>query len=377
MKRFCFLAAILLALFPCVSRAETLSEALNRVIDGLDTQSLDEALAQYDPFEATGGFRETVRKLARGELTLSFDQLLQMILNRFAAAWTGSLWRISRLCIPAVIWAVLRRLSGKNAEAGQVVCNLLVCVFLTCDLSDHMTLCMESVGNMSSGMQGLFPMLLTMMAAVGGSAGSAMMQPAVVTAAGSLTALLRNVTMPLMASAAVMTMLCHLGSGIRVDRMAALLRKLASWTLGLCFTIFLGVLVTRGVTSAAVDGITIRTAKYALDNFIPVVGGIFADTVDALIGSGMLVQSALGVTGLILLLSIAIGPMCQTMAAAVLYKLAAALMQPVSDGPLADCIHDFSDLLMLLFATELCAAAMFLMLIAQLISVSGLTMMLR
>ena len=62
---------------------------------------------------------------------------------------------------------------------------------------------------------------------------------------------------------------------------------------------------------------------------------------------------------------------------AMLYKLAAALMQPVSDGPLASCIHDFSRVLMLLFIIQLCAAAMFLMLIAQLIGVSSLTFMMR
>lgn len=52
-------------------------------------------------------------------------------------------------------------------------------------------------------------------------------------------------------------------------------------------------------------------------------------------------------------------------------------MQPVSDGSLAGCIHDFAKVLMLLFVLQLSAAAMYLMLIAQLIAVSGFTMMLR
>ena len=107
------------------------------------------------------------------------------------------------------------------------------------------------------------------------------------------------------------------------------------------------------------------------------VGGLFADTVDTLVGSGMLVQSALGVTGLIVIASRAVLPLCQTLAAAMLYKLASALMQPVSDGSLAGCIHDFAKVLMLLFVLQLSAAAMYLMLIAQLIAVSGFTMMLR
>ena len=154
-------------------------------------------------------------------------------------------------------------------------------------------------------------------------------------------------------------MLTHLGDGLKVSRLAGLVRQLATWTLGGSFTAFIGVLVTRGVTAAAV------------------VGGLFADTVDTLVGSAMLVQSALGMTGLLLLIASCAAPLCQTLAAGLMYRLAAALMEPVGDGPLSRCIHDFSGVIMLLFVIELCAAAMFVMLIAQVVAVSSMTVMLR
>ena len=50
-----------------------------------------------------------------------------------------------------------------------------------------------------------------------------------------------------------------------------------------------------GRSAAAVDGVSIRTAKYAMDNFIPIVGGMFADTVDTLVGCSLIVQNAVGV----------------------------------------------------------------------------------
>lgn len=371
------LAGLLVLCMAGAAKAQTLEEAVDRTVAQLDTSTLEQSLAEEDPFRDTGGFRQTLRAIATGQLTLSTEQLGRLLASRFASAWTGSLWRITRLLAPALLWGVARRLTGKSSLGGQVVCSLLVCGFLTQDLSDHLTLCTAAVERMSAGMQGLFPMLLTMMAAVGGAAGSAVMQPAVTAAAGGIAALIRSVTLPLAVGAAVLAMLCHLGQGIRADRLEKLLLQVASWSLGLCLTVFIGVLATKGVTAAAVDGVTIRTAKYALDHFVPMVGGLFADTVDALVGSGMLVQSALGVTGLLLLVSIAAGPLCQTFAAAVLYKLAAALLQPICDGELADCIHDFSAVLMLLFVIQLSAAAMFLMLIGQLIAVSGVTMMLR
>lgn len=371
-----FLIAVFFLLpLPCC--AEGLAESIDQVVAGLDLAALDEFLSLDNPLASSGGLAATVSAIARGEMTLSFEQVMALLGSQFFSSAKASLWRLTRLMAPAMLWSLLRRLTGKSGEAGKAVCYLIVCVLLTQDLTEHTALCTASMEKISSGMQGLFPLLLTLMAAVGGSAGSTLMQPAVVAAAGSMTAFIRHVTLPLATLAAVMTMLCHLGEGIKLTRLADLFHQAATWTLGLCFTAFIGVLATRGVTAAAVDGVTIRTAKYALDNLIPVVGGLFADTVDTLVGSSLLVQSALGVTGLILIVSWAMAPLCQTLAAALMYKLTSALMQPMADGSLARCIHDFSRVLMLLFIIQLCTAAMFLLLIAQLIAVSGMTMMLR
>lgn len=354
-----------------------MSEGITDIIAELDTAKLDAALAEDDPFAASGGFTQTLLAIASGELTLGFQEVLDLGAAQMLEAVKNSLWRLTRLIAPAMIWSILRRLSGKGSEAGKVVCQLWVCIFLTQDLTDHIALCSDAVACMSEGMQGLFPILLTMMAAVGGASGSAIMQPAIVSAASAMTSLIHQCTLPLATAAAILTMLCHLGEGLRLQRLAAFTHQCAAWTLGICFTVFIGVLTTRAVTAAALDGVTLRTAKYAIGNLIPVVGGLFADTVDTLIGSGMLVQSALGVTGLIMIAAWTMSPMCQTLAAAMLYKLAAALMQPISDGPLTSCIHDFGRILMLLFVIQLCAAAMFLMLIAQLIGVSNMTFMMR
>lgn len=364
-------------LIPCPVSAEDLSAGVAEIVAGLDTGALESALSAEDPFTSTGGFTQTLLSVARGELTLDFQQTLDLLTALLLSHLRSSLWRLTRLIAPAMVWSILRRLTGKGGEAGRVVCQLWVCIFLTQDLTEHIALCTGAVRRMSEGMQGLFPLLLTMMAAVGGSGGSALMQPAIVASASAMTSLIQQVTIPLATAAAILTMLCHLGEGIRLQRLAAFTQQCATWTLGVCFTVFIGVLTTRAVTAAALDGVTLRTAKYAVSNLIPVVGGLFADTVDTLVGSGMLVQGALGVTGLILIASFAMAPLCQTLASAMLYRLAAALMQPVSDGPLASCIHDFGRILMLLFIIQLCAAAMFLMLIAQLIGVSSMTFMMR
>ena len=95
---------------------------------------------------------------------------------------------------------------------------------------------------------------------------------------------------------------------------------------------------------AAADGVGLRTAKYAVDHFVPVVGGMFADTMDTLVGASLLIKNALGLTGLLLLLFTAAGPLLQTLSAVILYRACAALLEPVADGEICACIQDFSDM---------------------------------
>lgn len=374
---FILCALVLAGGFPCPALAESMGEAVTRVVDGLDLSGLEAALDGDVPLPEGGSLSATVLAIARGDMALSFGEVMAWLTSGFTSAVRSSLARLTGLVAPAVLWSILRRLSGRSAEAGKTVCYLTVCVYLTADLGEHMALSTASMEKISTGMQSLFPLLLTLMSAVGGPSSTALMEPAVVAASGGMAAFIRHVTLPLATASAVLTILCHLGEGVRVNRLAALMHQAAAWTLGLCFTAFIGVLTTRGVTAAAVDGITVRTAKYAMDNLIPMVGGLFADTVDTLIGASLTVQSALGVTGLVVIVGWAMAPLCRTLAAALLYRLASALMQPVAEGELALCIHDFSRILMLLFVLQLCTAAMFLLLIAQLVAVSGFTLMLR
>ena len=104
---------------------------------------------------------------------------------------------------------------------------------------------------------------------------------------------------------------------------------------------------------------------------------MFADTMDTLVGASLLIKNALGLTGLLLLLSVAAGPMLQTLAGAMLYRAAAALLEPVADSRVSACMQEFSEVLMLLMVVQLSVGAMFLLLVAQLLVVGNLTVMLR
>ncbi len=370
---------VLLALLvPLPACAESLQEAAQGLIASLELDTLGEAVRQTGWFE--GGVGEVLQKMASGQMVLDASEMLRWLMSSAAGVFHSSLWRMTRLMAPALLSACAGWLQHANSAAGKAARYaglLMTMVFLVADLREHTALCTQSISRMAEWMQALFPLMITLLAAVGGTASSAFYQPAVMAAAGSMTALVERVTLPLAVSVAVLTMVGGLSEELRVSRLCRLFRQAASWTLGFGFTVFIGVMSVQGVNAAALDGVSIRTAKFAMDRFIPIVGGMFADTVDTLVGCSLVVHNALGVLGLILLLGALLTPLVRVVMTMFLYRAAAALLEPVSDTPLCRAIGSYADVFQLLFVIQLSVGAMFLLLVAQLITVANWTVMLR
>ncbi len=379
--------AVLLSVFTAVllllpglchaSAMGTLAESIDQTLAGLDLSLFGRMVEESGLFAQDAA--SLLRAVATGQTVLTADEALRWLAKQAAGLFTDSLWRMSRLLIPALLTAVAENLQWGRSGSRTVHFGglMLTMGFLIADLEAYVALCRESVGEMAGLMQALFPLLVTLLAAVGGTAGSMFYEPAVMAAAGSMTALVQQATMPLAAGVAVLTMVGGLSSRLRVSGLRRLIRQAADWTLGLGFTVFIGVMTVQGLSAAAVDGVSIRTAKYAMDNFIPVVGGMFADTVDTLVGSSLLIQNAVGVLGLLLLLGRLMIPLLRTVAAMLLYRAVAAVLEPMSDSPLCGCIGDYSEVFSLLFIIQLSVGAMFLLLVAQLVMVGHMTVMLR
>jgi len=377
MKRFACLLMLLLLLSPA-ALGETLQQSVEEVLGTLELEKLDEAARECGLFE--GGAKELLSALASGKMILSASDVLALVAESLAGVFGRSIWRMTRLLVPALLVSAAEWIQTGNsaaAKAARYAGLIMTMALLVTDLREHVGLAVETVDRMAGWMQAIFPVLVTLLAAVGGTASSAFYQPAVIAAGGAMTTLIHQVTLPLAVSVAVLTMVGGLSEGMRVSRLCRLLRQAANWTLGFGFTVFIGVMSVQGAAAAAVDGVSIRTAKYAIDHFIPIVGGMFSDTVDTLVGCSLVVHNAVGVLGLLLLLGALLMPLIRTVLTLFLYRAAAALIEPLSDSPLCRAIGGYADVFSLLFIIQLSVGAMFLMLVAQLITAGNLTVMLR
>ncbi|MDR1570644.1 MAG: stage III sporulation protein AE [Oscillospiraceae bacterium] len=396
-RRIFALLLLALALSPAISLAgepeESAAASEPVTAEALQTQAQN-LLNSYDlsDWQATAelllgereniNVRQLVLSFLRGEKTIDGRTVLERILQIAMQALRSSANLVAQLIVPALICGILVRMRAAFerdtvSEVCRYVAYLLVALIAVRHFFEQLTSVRAVVNSMAAGMQALFPLLLTLLAAVGGTSSSAFFQPAIVAASGTMTALVRNVTLSFALATALVTVLTHISPQIGLTRLRSLLKTIANWSLGICFTVFIGVMTVQGMGAAALDGVTLRTAKYAIDNFVPIVGGMFADTMDTLIACSLLVKNALGATGLVILVGACLAPMTRILIASAIFRFCAAVTEPIADEGVVNLLGDFAGVLTMLFTVLLSVAAMFFLLIAQLLLVGNLTVMLR
>lgn len=371
-----------LCLLPVRAHAEQATQqiesGIDSVISGLDFSGL-ESFA-FPGVSLPVSAEQIVRALASGK-TISPEQVLSCVLEAFFDALSGLGGLMIAIMLPVLLSSVLLHTltPGKDtlSTLARSVCFLLILIPVMLLVFDQLDHTRETILRMTQRMDKLLPLLLTLLTALGGSASSAFMHPVVVAASGSMVFLAREVILRLVMCTCAVTAVNHLSDRAHLTRMAQLLRSGVCWLLGVSFTVFLGAMSLQGVCSATLDGVAIRAAKYAVDNFVPVVGGMFSDTMDTLVGCTLIVKNALGVTAVVLLLAAILGPMMRTLCVVWIIKLSAALMEPVADAEIVRAIGDFSRTIVLFFITMLCVGTMYFLLIVQMLMVGNLTVMLR
>ena len=110
--------------------------------------------------------------------------------------------------------------------------------------------------------------------------------------------LVEGIIFPLIFVAAVLGVAGNFSAEFPLSRLAGLVRTGCIALLGVVFSLFLGVMVVRGAIAPVADGAALRTAKFLTGTFVPVIGGMFADAVEVVVGGSLLIKNTIGALGL-------------------------------------------------------------------------------
>ena len=361
-----------------------LGEVVEEQLLRLDTSELDQFLEGLDEEIRRQLPVRSVRDLVldpAGGLQLDPLAFAQNLLGYLAGEVVVQSRLLAQLVVAAVLCALLQNFAGSLSrtatDVGFLVTYMVVIFLGLQSFAIASGIGRETLAGMSSFMYALLPLLATMLAAVGALTSAALFHPLLITAVTLVAAGIERVVFPLLLLAAVVGVVGRLASEFPLSRLAALFRQGAVTSLGLGFTIFLGVMVIRGAIAPVADGVALRATKFLAGAFIPVVGGMMADAVEVVVGGSLLVKNALGVLGMVTLLVMVAFPLMKILAMVVIYRLATALVQPISDPRLTDALGTMADTLTVLMVAVATAALMFFVAILVVVGIGNLAAVVR
>ncbi|MCK8826636.1 stage III sporulation protein AE [Natroniella acetigena] len=289
---------------------------------------------------------------------------------------------LGQLIILAMIVAILKSFQGNFAgqEVSKLANGIVYLVLVIVALNSFKVAVAtgtEAITNMVDIMQAILPLLLSLLVSMGNVTSAALFHPISFLIVSVLSTLVRNIVFPLIFLATILDIVNNISDEFEVTGLAGLFKQLSMGVLGVIMTIFMAAIVTQGTIGTVSDGVTIRTAKYLTGTFVPIVGGYLASALDMIIGGSLLIKNALGVFSVIIVLIFCSLSVVKIIAMAFIYRLASAIIQPVSDQKIVNCLDKLANSLLLIFASVAAVGLMFFVVIIILVGVANFSVMMR
>lgn len=262
---------------------------------------------------------------------------------------------LGSIVIIIIIHSILKSISEglENKSISQItyyVQYILIVTLIMKNFADILTMVRTSIDSLVGFMNSLVPLLVTLMLTTGNIASAGITEPIILFIITFIGNFITTVLIPFILIANVLGIVSKVSPRVQVDKLSKFFNSSVVWVLGIVLTIFVGVLSIEGSLSSTVDGITAKTAKAAVTNFIPVVGKILGDAVDTVIGCSNVLKNAVGIVGVIVIVCICIGPIIRLAVLMALYYLAGAICQPIADEKIVKLLDQMGDTFKMLLA---------------------------
>ena len=346
---------------------EETESKLNNLYDYINTMKSDvELMNELDPVSYIQSYIEN------GEGNLSVSTVISAVVSLFFKEVKTVLSLAFSIVVIGIICSLFKNLQSSFSSEGisQIAffaCYAILIILLSKTFIISLSLAKDVIVQIATFMDKVLPLLAALLIASGGLTQAATMDPIILGATILIPKIYLNIIIPLILITFVLQFANNISTEPKLSNLCGLIKKSTVWIQGFIITVFIGVLTIRGISSSTIDAVTLKTTKFTIDNFIPIVGKSLSDAISSVAGYSLIIKNAIGSIGLIVIILIIIYPIIIVLSS-LIFKLSAALLEPITDKRITSSIAAAGESLILIMSCVLCVSLMFFVLIAIMIS---------
>ncbi len=360
-----------------------LADNVNDIVDNLDLAELEAYLATLSESQraviGTSGLKDRIKAVISGNLSDDYGSFLSYIASVLGVNIVNYLPIIVSVITIAVAYSLMSSLRGKFASDSvqnivYFACVALLIVVLFTQIFSLIAAVRKTVTELRNQMRITFPILLTLMTAVGAGSSVAVYKPGVAILIGGIAELITVFIIPAFIVSIVMTAVGNLSDGVKLGKFSGFFSNVSKWLLGTAFFVFTAFMAVQGITASVYDGVSVRTAKFAISKYVPVIGGYLSDGLNLVISGSVLVKNAVGTTAIVLLFLSVIPTVVQILMLVLSLHFAGAVIEPLGDSRMSSLVSALAKNLTLLVSVVLAIAFLYFIFLLLIICTGNLAL---
>ena len=358
---------------------QQLEKNVDETLNEIDFSKFDEVVSslgdEEKAFFGSDTFFEKVNQILSGELGDSFGSILLQIFNLIFGNIGSFVPTVCIVVAIAILGSLVTNLKSDSSNIEGIVnfaCFGLIVVIVSAQCVGLLKDVQGSIVDMKGQMDALFPVLLTLLASVGGVVSAGIFQTSTAILANIVLQLFSVIVVPLFLISFVFSILGNLVDSIKLTKFNDLIATVLKWSVGIIFGVFSTMLSIQGIVAGSYDGMSINATKFALKSYIPVLGGYLSDGFNYVAASGILVKNSIGFAGLLLLLASVVPIFMRILVFALLLKLGAAVVEPIGMSKISNFLNQISKLMFYLIGILLAVSFMYTLALGLVLSVANL-----
>lgn len=360
---------------------EQLADSTENAIDNLDLDVFEEFLSSLTdeqksvlPFD---NIKDFIKSLTAGETENFFENFASSILKYIGIYFVGFLPSIVTILTVSMLKSLLSGMTSSflkttTAEIVHVVCYAVIVVVLSSSVVSIVSTTISTISAISKFAEGVFPVLLTLLASLGATTGIATYQPMMAVLGGGVISVISKVILPTFVACVVFAIVGNLSKNVKLTKMNKMLKSTSSWLIGIVFGLYGTFLTAGGISGGVIDRVGYSAAKFALSSYVPILGGYLSDGFDLISASMIIVKNAFGYTAVIALGATVLFPLLRIVAFVFSLRLASAVAEPIGDERVSNMLSSVADNCGLLISALAGVSFMFFVLIMLVVGVVGM-----
>jgi stage III sporulation protein AE len=299
---------------------------------------IDDIMSYGNKFD----FGSYVEKLINGEVKFSIVDIGLQLISSVKGEIKANISTFGRLISIALVAALFTNLSmafknSQVSETGYYVTYLLLFGLLASTFVTASKIASETIQSILEFMKVLAPSYFLAVGFSTGSATSMVYYEATLMLIAAVDLILIRVVIPFIDFYLIISLANNLSKEDMLSKLAGLFGSIIHWLLKSLLAGVIGLGAIQGLIVPVADRVK-RSALLKASAAIPGIGDAVEGATETVIGAGILLKNAIGVAGLVVIITICAVPFLKLFMIAMIYKAGSAVLQPISDKRVVECI---------------------------------------